>query len=471
MSKWQLPSQKGTELWPSATRSPVKLVFEGVPPGSPLAELLFQQLKGEINQFYVKSAQSYALSTATQQGNTQRLGDTVLQYKNNQGSETVRVHPAKSLVSQAMEFIRQNFWDYALIDLLVEPLDLVPVLTLPEMVAAAVMRVPGRVVDATTPIPSLGVAAYPTVDGEADRIINMARPGWVDHVTDSGDYTTRLASWTLDMSGFGQIPIVTADIYASLLKVSGPGPLTVTRVQFPVNIAAPPTSYFGPTPQTAQPADFSPPIVGPTFSATAFADRLILYSESQRSWVFDFNNSRHAPFRYYGTVYYGHVEISPGVTNFVNLAYLYDTSRPASDPPYVISDLVRPGDDKGYPGLVSAYGAYDLWVQEEISPRLAPFSNYDDGPDPVDARLQATTFPNRRTDFTVGQYGSNDYRWDYPQWPERAGHTELDGAEVGVVLENDLPDGSLLAPVLDVLKFVGTVTIDRRNGGVSFKPA
>ena len=116
MSNWQLPTQKGTELFPQATRSPVKVRFEGVPPGSSLARELYGMLQGPIDKFYRGQAQAYSLGVTDQQAGHQTTPEMQLRYQNNQGRETVHVKVAKHVVEAAVKRQSRERWDWALLD-------------------------------------------------------------------------------------------------------------------------------------------------------------------------------------------------------------------------------------------------------------------------------------------------------------------------------------------------------------------
>lgn len=116
MSNWQLPTRKGTELFPQTTRSPVKVRFEGVPAGSPLARELYGMLRGPIDKFYRGQAQAYSLGTVGQQGGHQSTPELQMRYQNNQGSETVHVRVAKHVVEEAIKRQGGERFEWALVE-------------------------------------------------------------------------------------------------------------------------------------------------------------------------------------------------------------------------------------------------------------------------------------------------------------------------------------------------------------------
>lgn len=118
MSKWQLPNQKGTELWPSATRSPVKVIVEGAELSRNQAAVLKRQLEGVVNQFYMAAAQNYALGVATNQKTRKALPGVRMQYENVQGQEIVRVSVSKQFARQLEEKkTEKSPWECAIVEL------------------------------------------------------------------------------------------------------------------------------------------------------------------------------------------------------------------------------------------------------------------------------------------------------------------------------------------------------------------
>lgn len=100
MSRWQLPTQKGTTLWPNATRSPTKIVIEGVEAGTDLAREISKRLEGEIRQFHNAQAQNYSLGIS-ENHQAQRIKPGLsMQYQNLQGQETIRVKVTEKVIKE-----------------------------------------------------------------------------------------------------------------------------------------------------------------------------------------------------------------------------------------------------------------------------------------------------------------------------------------------------------------------------------
>lgn len=63
MFKWNLPNQKGTNLWPQTTRQPTKVAIQGIDPNSTLARAAVHKFRNQINHFQRSQQQNYALGT------------------------------------------------------------------------------------------------------------------------------------------------------------------------------------------------------------------------------------------------------------------------------------------------------------------------------------------------------------------------------------------------------------------------
>jgi len=101
VSKFQLPTQKGTELWPQVMRPMVMVRFRGVPPGTAVARELLNMLQGKINQFYTAQAQNYALSPMAFAGKGVDYGDLRMAYTNNFGTEIIYVQVSSAVLEEA----------------------------------------------------------------------------------------------------------------------------------------------------------------------------------------------------------------------------------------------------------------------------------------------------------------------------------------------------------------------------------
>lgn len=118
MSKFQLPTSKAGEAFPTTIQAPVAVRFAGVPAGSPLARELYAALQGPINQFYSACAQNYALGLGAHARMQRELPHAQLSYTNNHGSETVHVRVSRELQEHAARQLRRPTpWDFAVIEI------------------------------------------------------------------------------------------------------------------------------------------------------------------------------------------------------------------------------------------------------------------------------------------------------------------------------------------------------------------
>jgi hypothetical protein len=105
-------------------RSPVKVVFEGVPPGSRLARGLLGAFRGQINQFYMGQAQNNQLGGPPQQATRRQAGPLTMRYQNNQGHEIVSVTVATEALHRVAHEVGQC-WGWALVEVHIPLSDLV----------------------------------------------------------------------------------------------------------------------------------------------------------------------------------------------------------------------------------------------------------------------------------------------------------------------------------------------------------
>lgn len=103
MSRFRLPTQKGTELFPATTRLPVMVRFQGVPPGSPLARALYEQLRGKIDRFYDRQAQNYSLSVVEVSAKLAKIDGVTMRYTALQGVERIDVTVPVELIEKVIK--------------------------------------------------------------------------------------------------------------------------------------------------------------------------------------------------------------------------------------------------------------------------------------------------------------------------------------------------------------------------------
>jgi hypothetical protein len=101
VSKWQQPTQKGTELFPRATPPPA-VRFKGVPPG-PDTERLRRALAPQINHFHRAQAQKYSLSTVENYRAHETYPGLKMTYTNLQGQETINIEVDTSILESVKQ--------------------------------------------------------------------------------------------------------------------------------------------------------------------------------------------------------------------------------------------------------------------------------------------------------------------------------------------------------------------------------
>lgn len=100
MPKFQLPTQKGTDVFDIVTRTPPLLRWQGVNPRSPQAQDLWGRFGGAVQQFYLSQAHNYALSPIGQMNTTRKLDENVIvRYSNQFGREAITVYVNPSAVA------------------------------------------------------------------------------------------------------------------------------------------------------------------------------------------------------------------------------------------------------------------------------------------------------------------------------------------------------------------------------------
>lgn len=117
MSKWQLPTQKGTTVFPQVTTAPTKVRFDGVPAGSDLAKHLYRQFAPQINHFHRAQAQKYSLSTIENYRAHGTYPGLKMTYTNLQGQETVQITVTAPVPTPNPQPKPKPFWDWVQIDI------------------------------------------------------------------------------------------------------------------------------------------------------------------------------------------------------------------------------------------------------------------------------------------------------------------------------------------------------------------
>lgn len=112
----QLPSQKGTELWPNTTQMPTKLVIKGVDGGTPLAAAIVDHFDGRLKSFHAKQQQNYALSaTAQHRAHVEWKGGRAT-YVNQGGQEYLTLEVDPELLT-ALETKDKPVPDFCVVDI------------------------------------------------------------------------------------------------------------------------------------------------------------------------------------------------------------------------------------------------------------------------------------------------------------------------------------------------------------------
>jgi len=116
---WQLPTQKGTEVFPETTKVPVKVVMT-VPPSADraAAQRVYERNQGVINKFYLKAAQQHALGIVDVTAMQMQVPGMKLRYSNNQGVEAVFVEVSDTVTKQEGGEEKKGWeWDFLLVDI------------------------------------------------------------------------------------------------------------------------------------------------------------------------------------------------------------------------------------------------------------------------------------------------------------------------------------------------------------------
>ena len=120
MSKFQLPIQKGTELFGGVMQLPPNTVVHAADPSLPEIQQVLQRHTDSIAKFYLAQAQNYALSLGPHWRARQDLPGLRMEYTNNQGAETLHLIPSapRGRSQSAGEKVEtEDWWQWAVIKL------------------------------------------------------------------------------------------------------------------------------------------------------------------------------------------------------------------------------------------------------------------------------------------------------------------------------------------------------------------
>ncbi len=216
MSKFLLPTSKGTTLSPGVMQAPTKLRFEGVPPGSELARALYRIYAPQINGFHRQQAQKYSLSLVENYRAHGQAPGLKMTYTNLQGQETLDVRVEADAVEQVLRRKARTPPEWVVVDLevLTETGEFAAFLTIPRLAEITAADV--------YPFPGVARDIYP--GGLLTDIIGYAPQ--VDLLGSIADTTDRqIASLRVDLRPFRDLPIVSVDLYGYLNQRFDSGPV------------------------------------------------------------------------------------------------------------------------------------------------------------------------------------------------------------------------------------------------------
>lgn len=114
--KFQLPTQKGTDLFPKAVQPPTKVTFKGVPPGSKEAHELFELYGPKISWFHRQQAQKYSLSINEVYKAHTKIDNLKMTYTNIQGQEILDIEIIAPIPEPEEPEPEPIPWDWVLVD-------------------------------------------------------------------------------------------------------------------------------------------------------------------------------------------------------------------------------------------------------------------------------------------------------------------------------------------------------------------
>ncbi len=410
MSKWQLPTIKGTEVNPQATRAPPIVRVHGVE--AEVGQLLLNHFAGRIGQFHMAQAQKYALGTAVIQKGMLDHPDVKMRYTNQYGTEiiTVDVHP------QVIEELVKKppvFWDFALIEIVVAEAEYVALqgwayLTTPleaEILPASELPFAGVAVD---------IDQWPVVD----RMINSPNPDdVVFERTGEGEW---VASFLVDLRPARGMSAVIVDLHAT----ASPS-LEVLPTYAPVwGIAAGPGDGSGSHPWP--PADINA------------------------------GNTGNAPPGYTDEQWYS--TMPAGNFNYATLEW-----------EFVGVDVVVAGDGSFwtvFPSPFTEPPGDNVEISWGVKTDSSSYSPGYSGDVPVPSEVQVTLFksdPGMEVATVTGELSPDYVRWDFPSSPLRPGAVVLGRPHI--------PDADVSLSLYDRFNVprLGTVIIDQINWSLGFR--
>jgi hypothetical protein len=281
MKRWQLPTQKGTELWPRTTVQPPKLVIEGVETGTPLYRAVAEHYGGQLKQFHGKAQQDYALSAVDRMRRHAEWTGARATYVNQGGNETLTLRVDAGVLSKVKESI-VDWWDYALIELLIPDAisDIIGFTCYAHMASPI-----EAVLTDTSTMPFLGVASITTNQSVPDPILNAANSApTIAHLDVIAN--ERAASFTVDLRPMRGGAAVT-ELYPYLqgrnefIPSAGIGWGETTFLIY--------SEIGNPVSPDVEPPFPSAPLIDPPL--TAYPLPTVHFDRDAGQWVFDINGS------------------------------------------------------------------------------------------------------------------------------------------------------------------------------------
>lgn len=215
MSKrWQLPTQKGTEVNPQTTRQPPKLVIPGVGGDPNLRARVVSEYGGQLARFHVGQMQKYALSTSPVMGGHHYLPDAKMSYWNNNGQETLRLEVAPQKLEQLKKPppVRGR-WDWALIELWVPNVVAADLQVIAQLKSPMIAHMD---VGSELPFPALATNTGIFFTMPLDKYINAPKDPFVNVLSRSS--TDQYASFMVDLRPLQGLPSVTVELHAAMIS-------------------------------------------------------------------------------------------------------------------------------------------------------------------------------------------------------------------------------------------------------------
>jgi hypothetical protein len=462
MKKWQLPTQKGTELWPRTTVPPPKLVIEGVRTGTPIYRYIATKFSGRLNKFVQGARQAYALSSTESVKQRAIWGDGRATYANLQGQEYILLE-VDHRVFAPQESPGVDYWDFALIEIRVP--DYYTFSQVQGLYAYAHMTCPiEQRLQPGDVWPVAGVASNLSIYTRTtpDRIINAAESDdFVRSAIHTG--TDTYASFTVDLRPARGLSAAMVDLHARV---------SVANV-YPVS------SWF----TTGDDTSSGAPSGDPGGHLPEIYTTLIRDDPDSAAGIYAFidtyfsTTNMHLFYPDYAGAYinvppvattaeYVHVQPRPAIRwDMATDRWVFDVNGDVFYDHYLADNAYS--IDPGPTQRIDFGPWYRHWMIVSSSG-----GHFYDGPAPMPAKVEVTLFkgvpPFDVTRHTPDPLGDPFYRWTYAdRFPDRAGHMSLADVNLPVYSDDASPSSSSIivpTPALDISTLdntpkLGTVVI------------